>query len=27
VRLWLGRDRRMLIADPDSSSQPARETV
>jgi len=27
VRLWLGRDRRLLIADPDASSQPARETA
>ncbi|MGE0280910.1 MAG: ArsR/SmtB family transcription factor [Rhizobiaceae bacterium] len=27
VRLWLGRDRRLLIADPNASSQSARETA
>ncbi|RVC58613.1 ArsR family transcriptional regulator, partial [Mesorhizobium sp. M4B.F.Ca.ET.088.02.2.1] len=27
VKLWLGRDRRMLIADPSNDTLPARETA
>ncbi|TGP40790.1 ArsR family transcriptional regulator, partial [bacterium M00.F.Ca.ET.229.01.1.1] len=27
VKLWLGRDRRLLIADPSNDSLPARETA